>query len=90
MVSRVPQPQYLAEYIELLRADGRTGEAAAQRKLLASERKLMADNGVVDDLGASNTPPTPETRPVRCGTPAPNGHAATASSSPTPSPGPCT
>ncbi|MFC4048225.1 tetratricopeptide repeat protein [Actinomadura syzygii] len=53
VVSRVPQPQYVAEYIELLGAAGRTREAAAQRRLLASERKLMADNGVVDDLGAA-------------------------------------
>ncbi|TDD92902.1 tetratricopeptide repeat protein [Actinomadura darangshiensis] len=53
VVSRVPQPQYLAEYIELLRAAGRTGAAAAQQRLLLAERKLMTDNGVVDDLGAS-------------------------------------
>ncbi|MER6816104.1 hypothetical protein ABT299_43145 [Spirillospora sp. NPDC000708] len=53
VVGRVPQPQYVAEYIELLRAAGRAGEAARQQDLLRSEQKLMADNGVVDDLSAS-------------------------------------
>ncbi|MFD0533250.1 tetratricopeptide repeat protein [Actinomadura luteofluorescens] len=53
VVGRVPQPQYIAEYIELLRAAGRTGEAAEQHRLLLAQRGLMAGNGVVDDLSAS-------------------------------------
>lgn len=48
--SRVPQPQYLLEYGELLQSLGRTTEAAQQYQLLAAEQRLLDANGVTDDL----------------------------------------
>jgi tetratricopeptide (TPR) repeat protein len=49
-VSRVPQPQYVLEYAELLEFLGRRDEAQEQWKLLATEQTLLAANGVQDDL----------------------------------------
>ena len=49
-IARVPQPQYVLEYAELLQSLGRTAEASQQMTLLDSEQKLLAANGVRDDL----------------------------------------
>lgn len=48
--SRLPLPQYVLEYGDLLQSLGRTSDAAAQYALLDSEQKLFAANGVLDDL----------------------------------------
>ncbi|MCA1657141.1 MAG: hypothetical protein LC713_05460, partial [Actinobacteria bacterium] len=50
VVQRIPQPQYVLEYGELLQSLGRTAAAGEQYALLASEQRLFAANGVVDDL----------------------------------------
>ncbi len=52
-IARVPQPQYVLEYGELLESLLRTSDADRQFKLLGVEQALFAANGVVDDLGAS-------------------------------------
>lgn len=49
-IARVPQPQYVLEFGELLESLGRTTEARAQYAVLEAEQKLFAANGVVDDL----------------------------------------
>ncbi|ACU72863.1 Tetratricopeptide domain protein [Catenulispora acidiphila DSM 44928] len=48
--ARLPLPQYVLEYGELLQSLGRTSDAAAQYTLLDGEQKLFAANGVLDDL----------------------------------------
>jgi len=53
VVGRVPQPQYVMEYAEVLASLGRSGEAAQQRQVLDGERALFAANGVTDDLTAA-------------------------------------
>jgi tetratricopeptide (TPR) repeat protein len=53
VISRVPQPQYVLENGELLQSLGRADEAAQQYQLLAVEGRLLAANGVVDDLTAA-------------------------------------
>jgi tetratricopeptide (TPR) repeat protein len=53
VTARVPQPQYVLEYAELLQAQGRDREAGEQLTLLAAQQQLLAANGVVDDLGAA-------------------------------------
>ncbi len=50
VTGRVPQPQYLLEYGELLQSLGRTAEAAQQYRLLDVEQRLLKANGVTDDL----------------------------------------
>ncbi|MDQ6873855.1 MAG: tetratricopeptide repeat protein [Actinomycetota bacterium] len=50
VTGRVPQPQYLLEYGELLQSLGRTAEAAQQYRLLGIEQQLFKANGVIDDL----------------------------------------
>lgn len=50
LVQRVPNPQYLIEYGELLTKLGRTGEAQAQFDLIETEHKLFTANGGQDDL----------------------------------------
>jgi tetratricopeptide (TPR) repeat protein len=50
VVERVPQPEYILEYGELLQSIGRPQLAAAQYTLMASIQQLFAANGVVDDL----------------------------------------
>ncbi len=50
LVSRVPNPQYVVEYGELLTKLGRTGEAAEQFALVETLHRLFADNGGRDDL----------------------------------------
>ncbi|WP_328912335.1 MULTISPECIES: tetratricopeptide repeat protein [unclassified Streptomyces] len=49
-IARVPQPQYVLEYGELLQSLGRVGEARTEYGVLQAEQKLFAANGVVDDL----------------------------------------
>ncbi|MEV6008595.1 tetratricopeptide repeat protein [Streptomyces sp. NPDC051976] len=49
-IDRVPQPQYVLEYGELLQALGHTSQARTQYGVLQAEQKLFAANGVVDDL----------------------------------------
>lgn len=63
VISRVPQPQYVLENGELLQSLGRTAEAERQYDLLDAEQRLLAANGVVDDLtsavvDADHGPPT--------------------------------
>ncbi|SEQ52511.1 tetratricopeptide repeat protein [Lentzea albida] len=53
IVARVPSPQYLHEYALLLRASGRTDDAARQFDLLAQQERLLAAAGSIDDLAAS-------------------------------------
>jgi tetratricopeptide (TPR) repeat protein len=53
VVGRVPQPQYVMEYAEVLARLGRSGEAARQRQVLDGEQRLFAANGVTDDLTAA-------------------------------------
>jgi tetratricopeptide (TPR) repeat protein len=52
-IDRVPQPQYVLEYAELLLSLGRRDDAQQQFSLLDSEQRLMAANGVTDDLMAA-------------------------------------
>lgn len=54
IVSRVPLPQYLQEYANLLRSAGREDEAVKQFELLAAQEKLLAASGATDDLAASS------------------------------------
>ncbi|MFC4031717.1 hypothetical protein ACFO3J_09525 [Streptomyces polygonati] len=49
-IARVPQPQYVLEFGELLQSLGRRKEARAQYAVLEAEQRLFAANGVVDDL----------------------------------------
>ncbi|WUH90204.1 hypothetical protein OG900_08860 [Streptomyces sp. NBC_00433] len=49
-IARVPQPQYVLEFGELLQSLGRDGEARTEYGVLQAEQKLFAANGVVDDL----------------------------------------
>src|SRR3954452_25292609 len=49
-VSRLPLPEYVLEYAQLLDSLGRAGEAKAQFALLTSIQQLFTANGVVDDL----------------------------------------
>lgn len=53
LTQRVPLPQYLLEYGELLESAGRTAEARAQYRLLASQQRLYAAQGSLDDLAAA-------------------------------------
>ncbi|SDK83495.1 Flp pilus assembly protein TadD, contains TPR repeats [Lentzea albidocapillata subsp. violacea] len=53
LVARVPSPQYLHEHAVLLRAAGRTEDAARQFDLLAQQERLLAAAGSTDDLAAS-------------------------------------
>jgi tetratricopeptide (TPR) repeat protein len=50
VVSRVPQPEYVLEYAQLLDTLGHSDEAKAQYAVLASIQQLFQANGVVDDL----------------------------------------
>jgi tetratricopeptide (TPR) repeat protein len=50
LVSRVPFPQYLIEYGELLTSLGRTAEAKDQFDLVETEHQLFTTNGGQDDL----------------------------------------
>ena len=49
-IARIPQPQYVLEFGELLESLGRDGEARTEYGVLRAEQKLFAANGVVDDL----------------------------------------
>ncbi|MDX8050994.1 tetratricopeptide repeat protein [Lentzea sp. BCCO 10_0798] len=53
LVARVPSPQYLHEHAVLLRAAGRTQDAARQFDLLAQQERLLAAAGSTDDLATS-------------------------------------
>ena len=53
VVNRIPQPEYVLEYGQLLESLGRTAEAQAQYTVLASIQQLFKANGVVDDLSAA-------------------------------------
>jgi tetratricopeptide (TPR) repeat protein len=53
LTERVPLPQYLLEYGELLEAAGRAEDAQAQYRLLAEQQELAAAQGSVDDLTAA-------------------------------------
>ncbi|WP_242882676.1 tetratricopeptide repeat protein [Actinomadura litoris] len=53
VVGRMPQPQYIMEYLELLNALGRKDQAAQQRRLLDSTQRLLAAGGVTDNLSAA-------------------------------------
>ncbi|GAC1366460.1 MAG: tetratricopeptide repeat protein [Actinomycetota bacterium] len=50
VVNRVPQAQYVIELGDLYGSVGRSAEAQQQYALLEVERRLLAANGVVDDL----------------------------------------
>ena len=50
VVIRVPVPQYLLEYAEVLDLAGRKPDAAAQYTILAEQKKLLAAQGANDDL----------------------------------------
>ncbi|HEX2298660.1 MAG TPA: tetratricopeptide repeat protein, partial [Pseudonocardiaceae bacterium] len=53
VTSRVPLPQYLQEYGELLLVAGRPEQAKAQFTLFTQQQRLFQAAGVVDDLAAS-------------------------------------
>jgi len=53
IVNRVPLPQYLLEYGELLEAAGRSAEAQAQYDVLAVQQQLYATEGSTDDQVAA-------------------------------------
>nr|WP_269327710.1 tetratricopeptide repeat protein [Kineosporia mesophila] len=53
VVARLPLPQYLLEYAELLQLMHRPDEAQQQFALIDAQTRLQATNGVVDDLMAS-------------------------------------
>jgi tetratricopeptide (TPR) repeat protein len=53
VTARVPTPQYVLEYAELLQSLGHDAEAEAQLQILTAEQELLAANGVVDDLTAA-------------------------------------
>jgi tetratricopeptide (TPR) repeat protein len=53
LTERVPLPQYLLEYGELLESAGRADEARAQYRLIADQQRLYAAQGSSDDLAAS-------------------------------------
>jgi tetratricopeptide (TPR) repeat protein len=53
LTERVPLPQYLLEYGELLQAAGRLPAAQAQYRLLAEQQRLHAAQGSVDDAAAA-------------------------------------
>jgi len=53
VVTRLPQPQYLIEYVDLLQSLGRTADAAQQATLLDAEEQLFRANGVNVDLEVS-------------------------------------
>jgi tetratricopeptide (TPR) repeat protein len=53
VVNRVPQPEYVLEYGQLLDSLGRTADARAQYSVMASIQLLFKANGVVDDLTAA-------------------------------------
>jgi tetratricopeptide (TPR) repeat protein len=50
VVARLPLPEYVLEYAQLLTSLGRTDQAKAQFSLLTSIQQLFTANGVVDDL----------------------------------------
>jgi tetratricopeptide (TPR) repeat protein len=50
VIGRLPLPQYLLEYGEVLAASGHAEQAGQQYALLGAEQKLFAANGVLDDL----------------------------------------
>jgi len=50
VVGRLPLPEYVLEYAQLLKSLGRASEAQAQFALLTSIQQLFTANGVVDDL----------------------------------------
>jgi tetratricopeptide (TPR) repeat protein len=53
LTERVPLPQYLLEYGELLESTGRADEARAQYRLITDQQRLYATQGSSDDLTAS-------------------------------------
>jgi tetratricopeptide (TPR) repeat protein len=53
LTERVPLPQYLLEYGELLESAGGADEARAQYRLIADQQRLDAAQGSTDDLMAS-------------------------------------
>jgi tetratricopeptide (TPR) repeat protein len=53
LTARLPLPQYLLEYGELLEAAGRVEEAAAQYEVLAVQQQLYAAAGSTDDQVAA-------------------------------------
>jgi tetratricopeptide (TPR) repeat protein len=53
LTGRVPLPQYLLEYGELLESAGRADEARAQYRLIADQQRLQAAQGSTDELMAS-------------------------------------
>lgn len=50
LVSRVPAPQYLIEYAQVLTSLGRRDEAKQQLDILGGLRQVFTANGVIDDL----------------------------------------
>jgi tetratricopeptide (TPR) repeat protein len=50
VVNRLPLPEYVLEYAQLLKSLGRADEAKAQFALFTSLQQLFASNGVLDDL----------------------------------------
>jgi tetratricopeptide (TPR) repeat protein len=50
VVGRLPLPEYVLEYAQLLKSLGRSSQAQAQFALLTSIQQLFTANGVLDDL----------------------------------------
>ena len=53
VVNRVPQPQYLIEYGDLLTSLGRSADAAKEYTLFRAEDQLFVANGVTLDTDAT-------------------------------------
>lgn len=53
LTQRLPLPQYIGEYAELLRVAGWDAELRTQLALLATQQRLYADQGANDDLTAA-------------------------------------
>ena len=53
LTQRVPLPQYLLEYGELLDSAGRLPDAEAQYRLLGEQQRLYAAQGSTDDVAAA-------------------------------------
>jgi tetratricopeptide (TPR) repeat protein len=53
VVDRAPEPGYIVEYADLLRAHGRHAEAASQYELFSTVQRLFADSGVQPDSTAA-------------------------------------
>ena len=53
LTQRVPLPQYLLEYGELLESTGRVDQARAQYRLIVAQQQLAKASGALDELAAA-------------------------------------